>query len=142
MSSRKISTFKFSIAAILVVIYFQINVLVNQDNNIGKPRWKNNNVITWDIREYYAYLPATFIYNDPSFSFLDTMKGNNKGNLICGKSPIGKYVGRVSIGMAVAYAPFFFLSDAIANISGAPRDGFSQPYQWGIYISGFIYSTG
>ena len=140
MMSGKISSLKFTFAAILVVIYFQVNALVNQDLDFGKPRWQKHNVITWDVREYYAYLPATFIYNDASFAFLDTMKGYNKDNLICGKSPIGKYIGRFSIGMAVAYSPCFFLSDAIANISGAPRDGFSQPYQWGVYISGFIYS--
>jgi len=140
MMSGKNPSLKFTLAAILVIIYFQVNALINQDLNFGKPRWQKQNVITWDVREYYVYLPATFIYHDPAFTFLDTMKGQNRSNMDCGKSSIGKYVGRVSIGMAVAYTPFFFLSHAFAMITSQTLDGFSAPYQFGIYISGFIFS--
>src|SRR6185437_7142513 len=137
----KISSSKLSVFAILIIMAFQANVLINQDKDAGKtPRWQDHHVITWDVRLYYAYLPATFIYHDPGFNFLDTMKGNNKRNMVFWKSPIGKYVGVFSIGMAVAYSPFFFISHAFAIITGQPRDGFSPPYQLGLYLCGFIYS--
>ncbi len=141
MKAIKNNRIKFSISAILIIMGFQVNTLMNQDKGFGKSRWQTHNVITWDVREYYAYLPAIFHYKNPAFTFLDTMKGQDKANLDCGKSPIGKYVCRFSIGMAIAYAPFYLIADQVARFEGISRDGFSEPYQFGLYISGFIYSV-
>jgi len=140
MNAFKNNRFRFSIFAILIVMGFQIDALKNQDKNYGKSRWETHGVITWDVREYYVYLPAVLHYHNPAFTFLDSLKGYERANMDLGKSSVGKYVGRFSIGMAVAYAPFYILADIIADIKGISRDGFSWPYQLGLYISGFVYS--
>jgi len=140
MTVTKLLKSRYTFAAILVIAIFQINVLRTQDANFGKPRWQTERVIRWDVQEYYMYLPATFIYHDPEMKYLDTLKGPVRDHYWVGKSPTGKWIGRFSIGMAIAYSPFFFFADAIANISGAPRNGFSQPYEFGLYICGFMYS--
>jgi len=140
MRFPKLSASRFTAIAILVIAVFQLNTLRTQDDFIGQKRWKQQGVIKWDVQEYYMYLPATFIYHDISMSYLDTLKGPLRDHYWAAKSEKGRWTGRFSIGMAVAYAPFFLLSDRIANIAGAPRDGFSQPYQFGIYVSGFFYS--
>jgi hypothetical protein len=140
MLKNNIYVSRLTFSAVLVIAFFQLHTLRTQDDFVGKPRWKALNVISWDVQEYYMYLPATFIYHDAGMHFLDTMKGPQRAHFWASKSPTGHWTGRFSIGMSIAYAPFFFVSDAVANVAGAPRDGFSQPYQFGLYICGFIYS--
>ena len=140
MTISKLSASRFTIIAIVVITIFQVSVIKNQDRLSPKPRWETQNVINWDVREYYLYLPATFIYHDPYFNFLDTLKdGPLRAHFWMGKSPYGRYLERFSMGMAVAYSPFFFLSDLYATMTGAVRDGFSAPYQFGVFISGLFY---
>ncbi len=140
MKVSRVLNMKFSLIAILIIMGFQVYRMTTQDDAFV-PRWQNRGFITDDVREYYCYLPAVFIYHSPGFQFLDTLKGQLRYDLDCGKSPIGKRVGRFTIGMAGAYMPFFFTSHIIAYIAGAPMDGYSRPYQFGLFISGFVYSV-
>ena len=105
-----------------------------------------NNPISFDVFGYYLYLPFTFIYHDlglnniaqlnqlmdtynPSVSFYQASYG-----------PSGNWIMKYSMGMAVLYAPFFFLSHLFALLSNYPADGFSLPYQWGIVIGSTVYT--
>jgi hypothetical protein len=140
MLIERIFRSRFTLAAILLVATVQLHTLRTQDDFLGKPRWKAEGFIHWDVQEYYMYLPATFIYNDPAFRFIDTLKGHEREHFWIGKSPNGKYTGRFSIGMSIAYFPFFYMADEVADAFGYKRDGYSDPYQFALYMSGFIYS--
>lgn len=85
------------------------------------------------------YLPALFIYHDPGFAFVKDLPAAEKEKYWIHETPTDKFVGRMPVGMAVAYTPFFLLGHVSAFISGAPLTGFSTPYQFWIAYTGFFY---
>ncbi len=94
--------------------------------------------LTWDVFGYYLYLPATFIHDDPALkdrAWLDEVMlkydpSTTLYQLVDG--PYGTRVIKYSSGMAVAYAPWFFIAHVLAEPLGFEADGFSPPYQLAI----------
>jgi hypothetical protein len=100
---------------------------------------KPTGVIQWDIKSYYAYLPAAFIYNDLSLKFM----GENMakfGDLIWPiDTPTGNKAIVTSMGMAVLYTPFFLIAHAFALLSPHEADGYSLPYRFALTFSAFFF---
>jgi hypothetical protein len=94
--------------------------------------------LTWDVFGYYLYLPATFIHDDPGLkdhAWLDEVMAKHDPSstlyqLVDG--PDGARVIKYSSGMAVAYAPWFFIAHVFAEPMGYDADGFSPPYQYAV----------
>lgn len=113
-----------------------------------KPRYleqHTNATLAWDVSGYYLYLPAQFIYNDLyELKFLpDIIEKYTPSPSMDQAYPIenGHLVMKYSAGMAVQYAPSFFISHAIAALSNTyPADGFSFPYQAGIHWGSVFYA--
>lgn len=124
----------------LLLIWLIVPFIIGVNNN--QKEWKNNSVIKFDIVSYYAYLPATFIEKDLKLSFIND---NNIDSLVNTnkywptKAPNGNHVIKTSMGMAILYAPFFFVAHAIAPTAGYKANGFTTPYQLAIQYSGLIY---
>ncbi len=101
--------------------------------------------INGDGKAYYAYLPAIFIYQDPTFSFIDEVElkyyptDKSQFKDFRNKQKNGKYVNKTFPGLSILYAPFFFLSMLVAWVGGFAVDGYSAPFQWGIAFSHVIY---
>ena len=97
--------------------------------------------IEWDVREYYLYLPATFIHHDPGFNFIESLPESEKSEYKnwVGPSPSGKIVSRMTMGMAIAYTPFFAIGHLFAKILHEPQTGFSSPYQTAMNFCGLFY---
>ena len=108
---------------------------------------KYDKVIMVDGLGYYAYLPATFIYHDYTFSFFNkihdqydyanfsdpaTKQFTNEFNGIT----INKYYPGVSL----LWLPFFLLAHLIALLFHLPADGYSPVYQYGIGMAGIFYT--
>lgn len=100
-------------------------------------------MIAVDATGYYAYLPATFIYQDPHFQFLDT---------VCRKKydhPFDDYEYRVNshgkstnkyfIGTAVLQTPFFLIAHGLTYLSGDDSDGYSKIYMILLQIGTIFY---
>jgi len=96
-------------------------------------------VIEWDIISYYAYLPATFIYHDPSLAFTDSYKGPHKFTIWYEKTPEGKYVIKMTMGLSLLYLPFFAAGHAAALLTGADAGGYSEPYKIALLFSAVFY---
>jgi len=96
-------------------------------------------VIEWDAISYYAYLPATFIYNDLSLSFADNYKGSHKFIVWPESSPTGRYVIKTSMGLSLLWTPFFLAGHAVAHISGADTGGYSPPYKFFLLLSAIFF---
>jgi hypothetical protein len=118
-------------------------------NPILKPQ---HNAISWDVFGYYLYLPSHFLYNDPGFEHMEWMEKINSTyenttsfyQLVPG--PDGKQLIKYSSGMAILYAPGFFIAHQLAPSLGYPADGFSKPYQHALVFThllvvflGFIF---
>lgn len=92
--------------------------------------------LTWDVFGYYLYLPATFIHDDVALrdhAWLDEVMvkydpSSTLYQLVDG--PDGTRVIKYSSGMALAYAPWFFVAHVLAEPLGYVPDGFSAPYQY------------
>jgi hypothetical protein len=121
--------------AIITILLFIIAVQNNQN------KWRGT-VIEWDAVSYYSWLPATFIEKDLKLSFINDNNAAayaHQSKYYALRLPNGKYMIKGSMGMAVMYAPFFFLAHAIAPHTEYAADGFSLPYQFAVLFSGLLY---
>ena len=95
-------------------------------------------VIRSDIISYYAYLPATFIEKDIKLQF-DFRDENGKWRYYPLKAPNGGFVIKTSMGMAIMYAPFFFIAHYSAEIMGYEANGFTTPYAFALIYGCIVY---
>ena len=113
------------------------------------PKWVkpySEATISWDVSGYYQYLPAIFIYKD--IRHQDWMHAVNEKYLpspaydqAFGHHDSGHKVNKYAIGQAVLYTPFFLISHAYASLSDQyPADGYSRPYQFGIWFGSLLFS--
>jgi hypothetical protein len=96
-------------------------------------------VIEWDIKSYYAWLPAAFIYKDLSLEF---RRANIEkfGDLIWPiETPTGKHAIITTMGMAFLYSPFFFTAHLVAHVTPWEADGYSRPYRFALTFSALFY---
>lgn len=133
MNLKKISPSKFIILLFILAIPF-----VNFNHHKYD---KGEGVIVWDIKSYYAYLPATFIYHDLSLDFIHTNKTLDFGKWIWPiKTPTGKNAILTSCGLSMLYSPFFFIAHQYAKLNPKYNaDGYSKPYHVALTFSAFFY---
>ena len=121
----------------LVIIWVIIaaTVLVNFSHH----KWQNEDVIEFDVKAYYSYLPAIFIYHDITLEFLD----NNSriyNEMWPVKIPNGNRLIVTSYGMSVLYSPFFFMAHGYTLLDdNYESDGYSMPYRVAINFSSVFY---
>ncbi|MFP4289710.1 MAG: hypothetical protein ACLFQS_10675 [Bacteroidales bacterium] len=100
---------------------------------------KSEGVIIWDVKSYYSYLPATFIYQDLSFGFMDEDPQKFNKWIWPFESPLGIKSIRASMGMSVLYSPFFFIAHVVALLTPYEADGYSTPYHFALNFSAMFY---
>lgn len=124
-------------AVLSLLAAFALSVLVCFNNLSNAPK----NIISWDVYGYYLYLPQIFIQHDlklkdtkPTLELMQKYKSSAtfyQASLL----ENGNHVLKYTAGMAVVYAPFFFVGHGMALSRGEPADGYSAPYQtmmlWG-----------
>lgn len=117
-------------------------VLLILVNNFFK---KNDRVIQADGLGYYHYLPATFIYKDLSFQYLDTLKTElynhqTENDGIIRKVNHGR-VNKYYLGTALMQTPFFLIAHQTAKFNDdVPADGYSSVYQNWLYYAALFYA--
>ncbi|MDF2436277.1 MAG: hypothetical protein K0Q95_653 [Bacteroidota bacterium] len=126
---------------IVILLSIILCLFVTTNIHWGKDKWQN--IIEADARGYYAYLPATFIYQDLNFTFYDTIekkKYNTPFNYEY-RTVLqnGKAVNKYFCGTAVAQLPFFLSAHLISIISGQEADGYSRVYMLAITLAGLCY---
>lgn len=93
-------------------------------------------VIASDVIDYYGYLPATFIFKDLGLDKAETIEG---GTFYTFRLPNGNNIFKMSMGMALAYLPFFVAGHFGAHFFDYPVDGFSEPYRLALLLGGLLY---
>ncbi len=101
--------------------------------------WGKNKVIQNDVISYYAYLPATFIFNDLTFEFTKTLPADFEGQIWLQTAPNGKPILRMTMGMAILWIPFFLIAHALAHLLGVSTLGYSWPYSLSIFVATLFY---
>lgn len=101
--------------------------------------------LSWDVTAYYWYLPITFIYHDvkmKNHEIVDKLYEKYKmspSQYQIFKTHNGNWTMYTSGGLAMLWAPFFFIGHLWALHSNYPPDGFSFPYQFSITNGVLIY---
>lgn len=115
---------------IVVVVYVNLNLGL----------WKDpHRIFRFDILSYYAYLPATFIYDDISLDFTKTNFDKFSNYFWPKTAPNGNYVITASMGMSFMYFPFFLAAHPLAQFQGYDANGFSPPYALALVIASIFY---
>ena len=121
------SSIKSSILVLLFAIIFSLSTFDYWQT------WKRGqgSPFVWDVELYYSYLPATFIYHDLSFNYSNTLPMEKLAN--------GNKNPKYTCGMAIMYAPFFFIGHKIAINQHSKLDGLSEPYATMIHFGSIFY---
>lgn len=124
-----------------LAVAFALWVLVAAAVALHPPR----NIISWDTFGYHLYLPAALLHGDPGIRDRGWVEAadaayDNTGTLYqLTQLPDGRWVNRYPMGLALLWSPFFATGHAAAAALGAPRDGFSWPYQAALIAAGLTY---
>lgn len=104
----------------------------------------HNHVVRSDGSGYYAYLPATLIYKDPSYKKVVQAEkkyfGKHYSPLYLYKNNEGRTFNKYFPGIAVLQLPFFGIACFSALISGNYIDGYSSIFQF-CFLLGSIFYT-
>lgn len=109
--------------------------------NASHKFWTHDDkIIEWDVKSYYAYLPAAFIQNDLTFEFLNEKENKSLWKYYWPvKLENGKYLNITSIGMSYIYLPAFIIANNLAEPLGYEPNGYSRPYKFAIVLLAYIY---
>ncbi len=119
---------------IIFICVITSTIIVSIDELWKKPE----KVIIYDVVSYYSYLPATFIYKDWTFSFLDKDPEKQKYMWTL-MTDDGKRVSKTTMGLAILYSPFFLIAHFLSIILGLNTEGYTSLYSSAILIGGLIY---
>ena len=113
---------------VVLILCGIVMVWISANLNWGRESWRD--IIAADGKGYYAYNPAVFIYQDPNFSFfdsLDSKKYYNPNLFYDYRIGIeGEVVNKYYCGTAVLQAPFFLMAHGITLLTGGDMDGYSK----------------
>jgi hypothetical protein len=126
-----------TLLTVFVCTFFAAIRIYNDDGR----GWRH--IITSDGRGYYAYLPALFIYQDPTYETVIRQEAEMLG--IPGYKPgyrveyQGHYLNKYFAGEALLLTPFFLAGTFFAWISHSPLDGYSFFFQFFIGMGALFY---
>lgn len=109
-------------------------------------KWATYRVLVWDPAGYYLYLASAFVTHDTGdSSFSSGIRASYRpdlgGEYGLVPAPNGRKVFKYPMGMAVLYAPGFFVADGWVRLKGKEADGFGAPYQKALVLVCWLYAT-
>ncbi len=126
---------KISLSKLTTFFIFLVILITN----FQLKKWNDpNGVINADVRAYYAYLPAIFIYNDLKFENFEHQKDLSNTLWTFDTGNGSRYI-KLSSGMAILYSPFFLVAHKIAPFMGVEANGFTYPYKIALILSSIFY---
>jgi len=122
------------IAVCFTLFFIYSSILINQ-------RWNSGEVISNDMNLYYIYLPATFIYHDISFNYInDKLPKDVRDRSWTLTTEDGKHhVSKMSCGYAIMLMPFFLVAHLFQSLTGGNTDGYNSTYCLFICVASFFY---
>ncbi len=127
----------FDILAVIVCVFFVANYA-----HVVKPYNKTHGVIGSDVKAYYGYLPAKFIFDDMHLNYLSNpeYKPYVGSRVWTGFTEDKKPIFKVSYGMSFFYSPFFAIAHYYASHSDKyDAYGYSKPYRKAVQFASIFY---
>lgn len=132
MSSLKKASFSKVICWVIVALWIT--------GLLGYGKWQKKEVIQYDVKGYYCYLPALFVHGDLSFNFTDDLQGKKRGRYYVTETKGSGKVVKMSLGLALLYTPAFLLAHGLAPLLNYQADGFSEIYHLAISFGHLFYT--
>ncbi len=102
--------------------------------------WKRaDRVIGWDVKSYYAYLPALIIERDAKLDFIETKPEKYRDKMWPEIAPNGNKVIMTTMGLSMLYFPFFAAAHVVALITNLDAHGYSGIYVMALLMSSLFY---
>lgn len=120
-------------------VILALALLVTGIQTNTKPWRDPMKVLAWDVKSYYAYLPAALIYHDLSMEFTKEEPEFFGDKFWPKPTPSGGLSLVMTMGLAYMYLPFFLAGHLYAWLSGAETHGFSEPYIFFLVFSALAY---
>ncbi len=125
----------FSYKALIIIGFVGLFSIANIQ------KWNYEKVIANDSIIYYEYLPAAFIFNDMSFSFLQDPPADFKGDVwVRHNEKTGRKAIKFTMGMSIMYLPFFAVGHIGAKLFDYTSYGYSYPYMVMFCFCGWFYA--
>jgi len=118
------------------ILFFIVGILLYVQFNIT--RWNRSQIFEWDVKVYYAYLPAAFIYGDLHMKYFDTIP-EIADYAWYSLDPNGNRYLKGSMGVAIMYMPSFFAVHIWQWLTGGDMSGYSKPYQMAISLNALLF---
>jgi len=115
-----------------VTLIFSVALLLIVTSNVNwySVSWKD--FLESDAKGYYAYLPATVVYQDLNFGFFDEIervKYKNASDIYdYRKEHDGFYINKYYCGTAFVLVPFYLIAHWLSILLGYDLDGYSYLY--------------
>ncbi len=128
--------YSFWVIVLVVFVYFVSDFTHHKWMKDEPP---NRGVIKHDVKGYYGYLPAVFIYGDHTMQFMNEPGFRNDSRFLVLPVAKGKRLIQYTSGLAILYTPFFLTAHALAPLFGEERDGYNWVYQFFLVMSALFY---
>lgn len=101
--------------------------------------WSNESAIRSDGYGYYGYIEGTLVHSDPLNTLHGEISGRNAYRSWMHEGLPGKYLPKMTMGLAYAWVPGFFIADAFARAFGYDRNGWATPYQLAVAFTAILF---
>jgi hypothetical protein len=101
--------------------------------------WTKDLVIRSDGYAYYGYIHGTLVKHDPLNTFHGKLEGLELHRSWMHEGLPGKYLPKMTMGIAYAWVPGFYMAHLISPLLGYPQDGWSIPYQLSVGITSIFF---
>ena len=126
----------FSVSNFAVVLSLIIAMAIGSFHKY----WQDERyLIESDVISYYAYLPATFVYQDLSLRYFDKLEPTIQSKIWFEETEDGGRVIKTTMGVAYLYLPFFVVATHLADFFDYTANGYTKPYQIAILCASLFY---
>jgi hypothetical protein len=133
--NRDLSGKSFLSLAIVFAVVLTVSYI-----GISQKHWKKENkVIFWDVRSYYAYLPSIVLHGDPLFEFVEEYPEVYGDKYWLEVAENGNKFVITPMGMAILFFPFFLMGHLVALSTSFAATGYSTPYYAALLLSSLFY---
>ncbi|MDA3822115.1 MAG: hypothetical protein PF450_05825 [Bacteroidales bacterium] len=128
--------FSYWALVIIAIVFFASDMVHHKWMKDQAPQ---RAVIKHDVKGYYSYVPAIFIFGDHKLEFTGAKGFKNDGRFQYLRIEKDKRLIQYTSGLAILYTPFFLTAHATAPLFGQERDGYNWVYQFFLVISALFY---
>lgn len=101
--------------------------------------WSNERAIRGDGFGYYGYIEGALVNGDPLNTLHPKTADHDGYRSWMHEGLPGKYLPKMTMGLAFAWMPGFYIADACASVFDYERNGWTTPYQLAVALTAILF---